>query len=237
MTQEDKQEIIEILKDMKRGYNYMGGDYDFVKEITRWARGMSIEHREMLLQTLFELMIEGDVLGGYTLDVLVELGATEWAHRLEAMLPLAARDRIWYSDILVALMQLGYKKLLPLYLQYIESQIKKNDPQWIVDVALLYLVDRDESLARACTYLSRWLKSNRRAEDVSKYISVFVCTYCKINCDDLIELVRRTAGINREAGHRLSNLLKQEIQRPYKYLPYNTMSLFPPRSSGLREPC
>jgi len=71
MTQEDKREIINILREMKRGYNYMAGDYDFVNAIVRWAREMSSEHREMLLQTLFELMIERDELGGYTLDVFL----------------------------------------------------------------------------------------------------------------------------------------------------------------------
>lgn len=215
MTQVDKQEIIEILREMERSYRYMGGDYDFVKAIVRWAQGMSTEHRQMLLQTLFELMMEEGEFGGYTLDVLIGLGATEWAPKLESILPLAARDNMWYGDVIRALMEMKYEKLLPLYLQYIRDLVNQNNPRWIVYAALLYRMDREEALSQSSAYLIRWLKSDRQMRAVSEYISVFVRRYCETNCDDLVELVRCTAQKNRDAGYRLAYLLKQELQRSY----------------------
>jgi hypothetical protein len=215
MTQEDKREIINILREMKRGYNYMAGDYDFVNAIVRWAREMSSEHREMLLQTLFELMIERDELGGYTLDVFVGLGAADWAPRLEEVLPLAQGDRIWYGDLIRTLMELRYHPRLPTYLQYISNLVKKNDSRWMVYTAFLYRMDRELSLIIASAYFSRWLKSDRRMEATSKYASVIIRRYCETNCDDLIELVRRTVQQNQGAGYRLACLLKQELERPY----------------------
>jgi len=145
----------------------------------------------------------------------VGLGAADWAPRLEEVLPLAQGDRIWYRDLIRALMELNYCKLFPTYLQYISDLVKQNHAGWMVYTAFLYRMDREASLTLTSAYFSRWLKSDRRMETTSKYVSVFVDIYCETNCDDLIELVRRTVQQNQGAGYRLACLLKQELERPY----------------------
>jgi len=116
-----QEEIIHLLKEMKREYEYMAGDYDFVAAIRRWALQLTDEKRRLLLESLFELFISDDPLGSYFCDVVVILHETDFAPRLVALLPSPEEAKPKHKEIVRTLMRLEYKQGIQVYLDYIQK--------------------------------------------------------------------------------------------------------------------
>lgn len=209
----DKHEIIDILKDIKRRFNYMASDYDFLNEVVAWAKGLSTHQREQLFHVLYELFIEKDELGNIFLDVLVRFSTKEWASTVAEHLHTLDPESSLYEDIVLTLMQLGYVDLLPVYLDRIRKQMREGDLAGLVDLSYLYLVDSGLGIKESSDYLSVLLQSDSQLATISDYMSVFVKTYCRIRCEDLVVLIDTVKLKDRAAGIRLQNVIEHQVKR------------------------
>lgn len=213
---ETHEEIVSILKEMKRCYNYMAGDYDFVDAIVQWARQLTEEKKQMLLDSLFELSKTDDPLGGYFYDVIVSLRETSFAPRLADLLPPPQIAKSKHIEIVRTLMRLEYKPALPVYLDYIRTLLHQKDFDAFILLCHLYLVDPDIAIQDASIHFADFLNSSAYRSCLSAYIPCFLHLYRKRTHKDIINLVQCTRQQCVASGRQLAYLFLQSISMPYE---------------------
>lgn len=210
-------EIVNHLHDLESAHRLDGdGGYSLVSAIRRWAAGLEATIRERLWSELLRLIIDQDQnLWGVSLDVLVQESPQQIGEKLSALIDLDGDLSLWKDQIVFALLRLGYQGRLAECIKYIENGLANNRRSILPLLAALCRVDRTTCLKLSSAFFARALRDTNYASQYSGYIPAFIRTFFEVDAMLLRDLVHNTLEADASSGTRLSNIIREYLNRPF----------------------
>jgi hypothetical protein len=185
-------------------------------------RQLDREDREALRTLLLKLALTpSSGLRGVSIDVLIRDHDPRSAETLFRAFDSLSESDSWRHELVFAMIRMGYKPGLDLYLAYIAEAIQARHQRVGPLVAALANVDPDAAIVTAAPYLTTLLKSGDEGRHTVEHaVPTFRSWYMRADPRLLVRLVQAVRTRDRQAGALLGALLQDELRKPWNVKQY-----------------